>query len=168
MPGCHQPQSSTQSEYVYVPFVKFKPMKRENNQTLPTLHTHEEAVLWFISRLDWEMVSDLLDEDRTYQDFPKWEFINKLRNVFEKFTSQGDTHLLIFPGRCNGYSCCNFKTGGYIFYGNRTKDYFNLIFELDDNQYVTDMYQCFKFKTTLEPKFASGRPIFINDFIEPF
>lgn len=143
-------------------------MKTETNQTLPTLHSHEEAILWFISRLDREMVSELLDDERTYQNFPKWEFINKLRNTFEQFTSQGDTRLLIFSGRCNGCDCDNFKKGGYVFYGNHTKNYFNLLIELDDNERITDMYECADFKTTFQPNFQIGCRIYINDTDLPF
>lgn len=144
-------------------------MKTETNQTLPTLYTHEEAVLWFISRLDWEMVNELLDDERTYQNFPKWEFIAKLRNAFGQFTSQGDTRLLIFSGSCNSCDCSNYKKKGYIFYGNHTKNHINLIIELDDNEHITDMYECEDFKTTFTPNFQPAHRIFIDETLNyPF
>lgn len=143
-------------------------MKPENNQTPPTLHTHEDAVLWFISRLDWEMVSELLDEDRTYQNFPKWEFINKLRNAFEQFTAQGDTCLLVFPGRCDSCNCDNYKKSGYILYGNHTKNYIQLIVELDDNERISDLYECNSFKVSISTKFMPGKRIEIDELLPPF
>jgi hypothetical protein len=143
-------------------------MKNQTHQTPPTLHTHEEAVIYFISQMDIEMLYDILDDNRTYQDLPKWEFLAKLENVFEKFRAAGDTRLLIFSGRCNGCDCDNFKKGGYKFYGNHTKNHFNLIVELTDKEHVTDMFECFNFKTTFQPKFRAGSRFHIDDGLDLF
>lgn len=37
-----------------------------------------EAVIYFIAHLDIEIVSSFLDDEKTYQDFPKYLFVSKL------------------------------------------------------------------------------------------
>jgi len=137
--------------------------------TPPTLQSHEEAVMYFISQMDIEMINTILDEDRTYQDFEKWFFISKLQKAFDKFSEGGDTRLLIFRGHCNHCDCPNKGKSGYFFYGDKTKNYFNLIFELDDNEHVTDLYECEDFKGTTKPKFEIGNRVYIDESLNaPF
>ena len=131
--------------------------------TPPKLQSHEEAVMYFISQMDIEMINTILDEDRTYQDFEKWYFISKLQKALDKFSEGGDTRLLIFRGHCNSCDCSNKGKSGYLFYGDKTKNYFNLIFELDDNEHVTDLYECEDFKGTTKPKFEICNRILIDD-----
>ena len=129
----------------------------------PTLQSHEEAVMYFISQMDLEMLNALLDK-KTYQDFPKWEFIMKLQRAFDEFAEAGETHLFIFPGRCNSCDCPNKGKSGYLFYSEKTKDYFNLIFELDDNRHVTDLYECSNFKESVKTDFEIGSRKWIDNF----
>ncbi len=39
------------------------------------LITQVDAIIYFIQKLDAEMVSDILDDNLTYQEFPKHIFI---------------------------------------------------------------------------------------------
>ena len=49
------------------------------------LKTQVEAILYFLQRLDIDMVSSVLEDTRTYQDFAKPLFIKKLDNALDKF-----------------------------------------------------------------------------------
>ncbi len=128
----------------------------------PTLGSHEEAVLYFISKMDIEMVNDLLDNSYTYQNYTKAKFINLLEEAFERFRLAGDTYLLIFPGNCNYKVCDNFKTPGYLFLGNHSKNYFNLLVELDQNESILDLYECTRFNPTFAPKFELGQRFLLD------
>lgn len=108
------------------------------------LRTQADAVLYFLQRLDIEMVNDILDDNRTYQDFKKYVFIQKLSNAIEEFIKNGDTFLHCNNGFCNA-EICNYKCVGYSFIGNNSKNYMDLIIDINDGK-VQDMYECSKFK----------------------
>lgn len=55
-----------------------------------SLHTQADAVIYFFQRLDIDMVSDILEDNRTYQDFEKLLFNHKLGNAFEEFVKAGN------------------------------------------------------------------------------
>lgn len=131
--------------------------------TPPTLHNHLEAVAYFISQMDIEMVDLLLDDNRTYQDIPKERFIEKLRTAFSKFQEEGDTILIAVPGKCKGSYCSNTGKSGVAFYGNKTKNYLRLVFEIDKKKHVSDIYECFGFKTKRKLQFDVGKSIFRKD-----
>lgn len=133
----------------------------ETLHSLPTLHSHEDAILWFISQFDWEMVSDLLDDHRSYEDLPKQKFIATLRTTFEQMQSEGDERLLVFSGRCHDCNCSNYKKNGYIFCGNHTKQYFALLVETDEHLHVTDLYQCFNFAANSAHADQLGKRIYL-------
>ena len=57
------------------------------------LKTQADAILYFLQRLDIDMVDDILDNNRTYQDFEKPLFIHKLGNALNKFFEARDTFL---------------------------------------------------------------------------
>ena len=102
--------------------------------------TQYEAIVYFMARLDIEMVSDILDHDKTYQDFPKYIFINKLANAFEKFHQSGDKTLTLYRGRCAG---CSRGCRGFTFQGS--KGLFMDILFLIDNGRIKDIYECSTF-----------------------
>lgn len=54
-----------------------------------SLRNQYEAVIYFMAHLDIEMVSSFLDDDKTYQDFPKYLFVSKLIKAFEYFEKVG-------------------------------------------------------------------------------
>lgn len=133
---------------------------------LPTLGNHEEAILYFIAKMDIEMIDDLLDNDRLFQDLPKWQFINRLGNFFDRFRQADDTHLLIFPGNCSGKSCDNYKRSGYGFYGNESKNYFNLIVETNEENHILNLFECYVFHLTFKPRFPIGSCFYLERFFE--
>jgi hypothetical protein len=108
------------------------------------LKTQEDAVLYFLQRLDIDMISVVLDDNRTYQNFAKPLFIKKLNVALDEFIEGGDTYLNRFNGSCNSKSC-NYDCGGYSFIGNISGKYFDLIIDVKDG-IVNDIYECVKFK----------------------
>lgn len=114
-------------------------IKKHNN-----LKTQADAILYFIQRLDIDMVNDILDDSHTYQDFEKWLFIHKLRNALDKFLDAGDTFLNCHRGFCNS-ELCNYRCTGYSFIGNKSKNYIDLIIDIKKGV-VHDMYECSEFK----------------------
>jgi hypothetical protein len=108
------------------------------------LVTQADAIIYFLQKLDIEMVSDILDDNRTYQDFKKYIFIHKLGNALSEFIAAGDTFLNCYSGFCNA-EICNYKCSGFSFIGNNSKNYLNLIIDIKDG-IVHDMYECSIFK----------------------
>lgn len=110
-------------------------------EIIPLPTNQLEAVLYFVARLDIEMVNSFLDEDRTYQDFPKYQFISKLIDAFGEFEKAGDKELTIFKGQCSG---CSKGCQGYTFLGKHGH-FIDLLFERDDHK-ILDIYECLNFK----------------------
>ena len=109
-----------------------------------SLNTQADAVIYFFQRLDVDMVSDILEDNRTYQDFEKPLFVHKLGNTFAEFIKTGDTFLQCHSGFCNS-KLCNYKCNGFSFTGNLSGNYLDMIIEIKDG-IVQDMYECSEFK----------------------
>ncbi len=114
------------------------------NVTIDKIETQADAILYFLQRLDIDMVDDILDNNRTYQDFEKPLFIHKLGNAFNKFLEAGDTFLNCYSGFCNS-KLCNYRCRGFSFIGNNSNFYMDLIIDVKDG-IVHDMYECSDFK----------------------
>lgn len=108
------------------------------------LKTQAEAVIYFLQRLDINMIKIILEDNRTYQNFKKPLFIKKLRNALDEFIQSGDTFLNLYNGVCNAKEC-NFNCKGYSFVGNNSNNYFDLIIDIKDGV-VHDIYECVNFK----------------------
>ncbi len=102
---------------------------------------HFKAVVKAIENMNHLRLCFLLDERKTYQNFPKHEFLNKLVAVFEKFYELGDDQLLSYKGSCGSKTCGNYSMPGYRFEGNYSGAYINLIFEYYDNELI-DICEC--------------------------
>ncbi len=101
-----------------------------------------QAIQHFIEKMDIEMIDAFLDNDKTYQDFKKNLFINKLQQAFAKFADLGDTQLFSVQGNCN--NCDKTKTG-FTFIGNNSNNYMSIIFDTADSK-INDLYECSDFK----------------------
>ncbi|WP_354361775.1 hypothetical protein [Pedobacter sp. UYP30] len=88
------------------------------------------------------MLRDILDDNLTYQDFPKNIFLYRMQMVFDDFAELGDTNLNSHIGNCND---CNKCDVGLSFIGNRSNSYIDLIIKSTDGQ-ITDIYECPNFK----------------------
>jgi hypothetical protein len=106
--------------------------------------TQAGALLYFLQRLDIAMISTVLDDKKTYQNFEKPLFIKKLGAALDEFIEAGNTYLNRYEGVCNSKTC-NFNCKGYSFVGNQSQDYLDLIIDIQDGV-VLDIYECFSFK----------------------
>jgi hypothetical protein len=100
-----------------------------------------------IQEMNIEALYYLLDVERTYQDWQRNEFILKLERVMEKFEANSDTYLNAVQGSCGG--SCSKGQNGYLFIGNNSKNYMNLLFVEEELQ-LTDLYECSLFRTQFE------------------
>jgi hypothetical protein len=57
------------------------------------LQTHKDAVLYNFERMDSEMLSLILDDNQTFQNFDKKTFLKKLDDVFDVFLTRGNVLL---------------------------------------------------------------------------
>jgi hypothetical protein len=130
------------------------------------IKTQADAVLYFIQSLDVEMLDELLSPERTYQDFPKQKFIDKIGVAFAEFKQMGDTHLNRYPGFCNSHLCfrgCKW----YRLIGNVYGCYMNLIYKVKDGE-VEDMYECADFMCLNNIEVDKKGRIYIDNITLPF
>ena len=109
--------------------------------------TNAQIVRKCIQEMNIEALYYLLDVERTYQDWQRNEFILKLERVMEKFEANSDTYLNAVQGSCGG--SCSKGQNGYLFIGNNSKNYMNLLFVEEELQ-LTDLYECSLFRTQFE------------------
>ncbi len=105
------------------------------------IKTQEQAIRYFIEKMDIEMIDDILSNKNTYQDFKKHIFIKKLSDLFETFKSSGDTFLITVVGKCN--TCFKGKEG-YTFIGNNSRNYVSILIDVQQGL-VKDMFECSDF-----------------------
>lgn|GEM_PF-2450555 len=136
-------------------------MKTTTNTPRRALKSHFDAVVYFFSLLDSEMISDLLDSDRMYQGFPKHIFVRKLGDLFHDLRKLGDSRLMAMvddePLPING----NF---GVTFEGNITSLYLEIVFEVDEVGFITDIYEVPESTENKESQFSKRQRVFIDQF----
>lgn len=125
-----------------------------NNQALQ-LKTQLDAVVYFIERMDIEMINEILEDHLTYQDFPKAMFIHKLDVAFDEFKAAGNDSLNTCKGMCDSIKC-SYGCPGFRFVGNHSTDYFELIFIHKEGQ-IEDIYECVDFKAKRDIKHLGKR-----------
>lgn len=111
------------------------------------------------------MIDTLLDNNRTYQDMEKNEFIRKLGYVIDDFLQAADTKLIRKTGICDAVKCHS-KFKGHTFTGNNSGMHIDLIIEKNENGKVLDILSMLvpftgKQKTTNyqnRVKFAINKP----------
>lgn len=136
-----------------------------NIQKYEDIKTQSDAVLHFLQHLDIEMIDSILESNRTYQDFEKNTFVQKLGYALDEFIQSGDTYLNRYPGQCNS-EVCNFKCKGFTFIGNHSGNYFDLIIDIKEGV-VHDIYECSLFKSFDKSVFKNKR-IEIDKSVLPF
>ena len=109
--------------------------------------TNAQLVRMSIQEMNAEALYFLLDRARTYQDWKRNEFILKLEHVFRKFEADGDTYLNAVQGACGG--TCSKGQNGFLFIGNNSKNYMNLLF-IEEELQLTDLYECSLFRTEFQ------------------
>jgi len=130
--------------------------------TRPILKTHLDAVIYFIKKMDADMVSTLLHDQFEYQDFNKSLFIRKLGDLFFEFSERGDFLLLTERGECFG---CTNGAKGFTFIGNKSRSYIDLVFITNKENQVVDIYECSEF---FNPKLGLKKKnrLFLDKFVE--
>ena len=108
----------------------------------PVLNTQLDAVVHFITKMDADMVSTLLNDKYTFQDFPKFLFIRKLGDLFWEFSQLGDFQLLKERGECYG---CSSGVKGYTFVGNKSHAFIDIVFIESKDKEILDIYECGEF-----------------------
>jgi hypothetical protein len=87
-----------------------------------------------------------LKDEILYQDTTKEIFLNEIESIFEAHKNSEDTELIIYNGKCAGTTCENCGKQGYRFVGNKSKNYIDLLFEMNGDD-ITDIYSCAHFNT---------------------
>lgn len=104
---------------------------------------NEKEIVEAIKQMDIEMLAPLLNDKKKYQNFKKAEFLQMLNIVFERLKMVGDTFLETHEGRCVS---CNLYNRGFTFVGNRSRKYFDMVFEKNKKGKLKDMYECSHFR----------------------
>lgn len=126
------------------------------------INTQADAIVIFIQRLDIEMIELILDENRTYQNYKKAIFIQKLASAFNDFILAGDKFLHCYNGYCNS-KFCHYKCIGFSFVGNNSGNYLDLIVNIKDG-FVYDIYECILFNC-LDSLVIKNKRIEINKIL---
>lgn len=108
------------------------------------LSTQAEAVIYYIQEMDVDMIDLILDKDKSYQDMPKSDFIEKLTNAIDIFKHNKNNKLIDYTGFCNNELCTNKCKNGYSFIGNHSKHIMNIILEVTNGN-VQNLYECHDF-----------------------
>jgi hypothetical protein len=109
--------------------------------------TNAQLVRKCIQEMNIEALYYLLDVERTYQDWIRNEFILKLERIMKRFEAAGDTYLNAVQGSCGG--SCSKGQNGYLFIGNNSHNYMNLLF-VEDQLELQDLYECSLFRTNFK------------------
>lgn len=125
------------------------------------LTTQVEAVIYFFKKMDYEMIGDLLLDDRTYQEMEKREFVRKLSYLFDNFSGLGD-HKLFCANRVEGM----FNEVDVIaitFIGCSSHNFVDILFEIDKRGMILDMYEFEDPESDRDLWFQEGR-LFIDNY----
>jgi hypothetical protein len=90
-----------------------------------------------------------LKDEYTYEDTTKEIFLKQIEAIFEAHKNSGDTELLIYKGSCAGKRCENCGKKGFRFVGNHSKNYMDLLLEIEGDD-IKDIYYCSYFKPDVE------------------
>lgn len=121
-----------------------------------------QSILCYFCIMDIDLLRYYLKDKYTYQEATKEVFLDKIENIFEEHRNVGDTELLLYEGACTSKTCENCGKKGYRLVGNRSKNYIDLIFEVDGDD-ITDIYTCSEFESYTEiPDLETKADIYIN------
>ncbi len=112
-------------------------------------NTYIQTILSCFTSMDIAKLRLHLKDEYSYQEVTKAIFLNEVENVFESFKKDGNTELIIYPGKCVGEHCSNCGLKGYRFVGNETDDYLDLLFDTEGED-IKDIFDCSFFKTDVE------------------
>ena len=108
-------------------------------------------VLHAFSRMDSELLEELLDANQTYQDMLMPVFVSKLAWRFEYMKKRGDAFLIVEKGHCCNLDCNpDLNRTAYRFIGNHTRDHMDFRFALDVSDdgktyLIKEIFECYYF-----------------------
>ncbi|MBC6366934.1 hypothetical protein [Algoriphagus sp. AK58] len=124
-------------------------------------------VLNAFSKMDAQLLGELLDPDQTYQDVPQAVFIRKMEELFREFREDGDEHLEVEPGNCCELNCNpDLIRTAYRFVGNNTLNYLDLRFIIEPtadlrDHCIRDIFEC-SFLRCHQPKEWYGSKVYLT------
>ena len=127
------------------------------------INNQEEAIKYFITQMDIEMIEAFLDAKKPYQDMQKDRFLSKLERVFQIFKDSGDSALISYEGRCN--SCYKDKQG-FTFVGNYSFNYISIIVDAEKGT-INDMFECSDF-INKDQSLILNKNLYIDEFVFDF
>lgn len=127
------------------------------------INNQDDAIKYFITQMDIEMIEAFLDAKKTYQDMQKDKFLSKLERVFQIFKDSGDSVLIHYKGRCN--SCYKDKLG-FTFVGNYSFNYISIIVDSEKGN-INDMFECSDF-INKDQSLLLNKKLYINEFVFDF
>ena len=125
------------------------------------INNQEEAIKYFITQMDIEMIEAFLDATKTYQDMQKDKFLSKLERVFQIFNESGDTSLIPYQGKCN--NCYKDKIG-FTFVGNYSFNYISIIVDSEKGT-INDMFECSDFANN-DQSLLLNKKLYIDNLFE--
>ena len=107
----------------------------------------KELIIKAFSEMNISLLEVTLDENKYYHNgLDKKSFIDKIRDVFDKFKKAKDTMLIPYTGKCMGGNCYpKGKCAGFSFIGNFSSNGINLNFEEGEDNYL-NIKRCNDFK----------------------
>lgn len=112
--------------------------------------TYIESTLRYFTSMDIDNLRLHLKDEYTYQETSKEIFLNEVEQIFEAHKDSGDTELIVYEGACTGSKICdNCGKKGYRFVGNNSKNYMDLIFEIEGDD-IKNIFDCMNFKTDVD------------------
>ena len=104
--------------------------------------SQEQAVIYFFEKMDIVNLDRLLDDNLTYQDIKKSQYLIYLKNSFDEMKERKNTHLISYAGKCQG---CKPGHKSYCFIGNQDGSHIDVLIEVDPNsKRIKDIYECLK------------------------
>lgn len=137
--------------------------KNEFEENILESKTHFEAVVYFIETMNSEKLNQHL-QGKKYCRTSKSEFIILIKELFDRFRELGDTRLYAELGTCIG---CNVGCGGFTFLSDKTRNYFEFVFEIEGDK-VIDIMDCWQFKNDNITRSMLGDRMNINKDDMPF
>jgi hypothetical protein len=112
-------------------------------------NTYIQTILSYFTSMDIDKLRLYLKDEYTYEDTSKEIFLNEIEQVFEAHRNSGDTELIIYNGACAGIRCENCGKKGFRFVGNHSKNYMDLLFEIEGDD-IKDIFDCSQFKSDVD------------------
>ena len=100
--------------------------------------TYINSIWYAIMKMDAFLLLNLLEDDMTYEDVSKKEFVEILSDRFNHHKTLSDSEFFMDFDYCKG---CNCNQPVCKFVGNVSGKHFGLFFEIK-NDIITDIYTC--------------------------